>query len=288
VRYLLLPFLLFGFFASAKQEVSVQNVVCSAVRHADVSCLQVRFDLSFTETYVDVLKRGDTADMYFIEVRLIAAHGFVNANKGFSVFADSLGQVVGVLRLPLSDIDKRYVAQVVHLPLAALVLAVGPHNLQPELRVIDRWGRSLGKRWTLPTFLHNQPQLLRLNINVQSILVDSLNLKGETWDHPGGGVQKTLPDLMWTILFMQKKLSVAATSHNTLRYIDTQSLNDVEFTIAQDDAFSIGVYDYDMPTFSDRIGQVKVDMNDMQKFSGSVFTASSGKVRMIEFTVTIL
>lgn len=266
----------------------MQNVVCSAVRYADVSCLQVRFDLSFTETYVDVLKRGDTADMYFIEVRIIAAHGFVNANKGFSVFADSLGQVVGVLRLPLSDTEKRYAAQVVYLPLAALALSSGQHALQPELTVIDRWGRPLGKRWSFASFLHTQPQILRLNVNVQSIVVDSLNEKGDTWDHPGGGIEKTLPDLIWTILFMQKKLSLAATSHNTLRYIDTQSLNDVEFTIAQDDAFSIGVYDYDMPTYSDKIGQVKVDMNDMQKFSGSVFTASSGKVKVIEFTVTIL
>jgi len=289
VRSLTLLFLFAYQLAFAKQEVVVQNLVCATARHAETSSLQVKFDLLFSETYVDVLKRGDSSDMYFVEVRLKCANEYVKVSKGFMLFADSMGQVLGVLRLPLSETEKRYTGLQVFLPLAALQLPSGEQQVQAEISLVDRWGRVLGKRWLFPPFLHKQPQLLHLHVSVQSILVDSLNHKGETWDYAGAAsTEKALPDLVWHVLFMNKKLSVSSIRQNTILYEDFQNLNDVEFAITKDDAFSLAVYDYDMPSYSDKIGQIKIDINDMQKFSGSVFTTSSGKLRKMEFIITIL
>lgn len=85
-----------------------------------------------------------------------------------------------------------------------------------------------------------------------------------------------------------KKINGSPYAKGNCCYRDAKGKDDVEFTICKDDIFYIHVYDFDMLSFSDQIGSVRVGINDMKQFSGNNFTTKFGKVQKMDFVVTIL
>ncbi|MFN8298786.1 MAG: hypothetical protein U0T75_06750 [Chitinophagales bacterium] len=271
------------------QQVSVSNITCTNANYGDATCMAVHFDVQLKQTYNELLKAGDSAGFYILELRLKDGQGnWVSPSKGFGSCTDSSGRLKVTLNMPLNYESKIYAGQTIMLPFAAIGLEEGLVKLQPVVSVVDGWNQKRANDATGVMLDCIIPAKLHLNFSVREIQVEALNSKSQSWDYKLPDADNDKPEVCWSLLEANKKLCTSPFKANSLLYRDEEGKDDFVFTISRGDIFTIQVQDYDLNSYSDKIGSMKIDMNDMEKFSGSSFTSKFGRVVKLEFIVTIL
>lgn len=272
----------------ATQQITVTAVSANKMIYGEASTLAVKYSLLLKQSYNELVKAGDSTEAYMVEVRLKDTNGkFVKAAKGYGAYSDEQGLASSTFLLLLSYNVKLYADQMLYLPLASLDVQEGMQTLQPVLRVTDKWGRIVMADYNCSAEVFEIPQRVHLNLAVRTIEVAEANLKNQTWDYKLNPDEEK-PEVCWALLLGNKRLSLSPYRSNSYQFVDTSGKSDFEFIISKGDIFIINVMDYDLASYSDKIGFMKVDMADMQKFSGSNFTSRFGKVLKMDFVVTIL
>lgn len=284
---LLIMFLFAAATALAKQEVTFNNVTATTKIHNEVTCLVVKFDAVLKYSYNQLLQQGDSCDQYIVEVHLKNS-ALINTTKGYGSYQDKDGKLKVTHTILLSNDVKYFGNTTLYIPLAAINLTEGTQTLQPTFKVTDRWQHTIAAMQTSQPFAISFPQKLNLRISVKEITVSETDQKDEFWDYFFADTTNAKPEVCWSVLLATKKLNGSPYTKDNYCYRDTEGKDDVEFTICKNDIFYINVYDFDMLSFSDQIGSMRVDMNDMKQFSGSNFTTKFGKVQKMDFVVTIL
>lgn len=282
-------FIVSGFLTVlGSQKISIKNISVKRSLFREANSLTVTFDMQVSQTLSELLNSGDSTDTYYIEVRLKDSVELIPASNGFASYTDDEGFFRAYNTLTLSYYSKSYLALHVNIPLAAVNTVAGIQKMKPVFRVTDKSGRVLMNDFEGSYSEVSVPQKIRLNISVREIHVAEKDFHGENWDYfllnPGG----VLPDVCWSTVFAGSKLNGSPHLSNTLTYKDESGINDFEFCISKNDIFYLTVYDFDITSFSDKIGEIKVDMNEMQKYSGTMFTTQSGKIRSMDVIITIL
>ncbi len=271
------------------QQVTVANINCSNATYGEAACMAVRFDVQLKQTYNELLQTGDSAGYFVLEVRLKDGAGnWLLPAKGYGSCADTAGYLRVTVNMPLSYESKIYAGQTVMIPYAAIGLEEGFVKLQPVVLVTDKWGHRRSAETSGAVVDCLMPSKLHLNLSVREILVAETDAKNQTWDYKLPNAENDAPEVCWSIIQANKKLCTSPFKPNDVRYTDEEGKNDYSFTISRGDVFVLQVLDYDLNSYSDKIGSMKVDMNDMEKFSGSSFTSKFGKVIKMEFVITIL
>jgi hypothetical protein len=276
-------------FAAVKQEVTFKNVSAKTQVYNEVNCLAVKFDAVLKYSYNQLRQQGDSAtDQYIVEAYL-KNEKFINATKGYGTYQNPEGHVRNSYKLLLSN-DVKYFGNItLFIPLAAIDVGPDSQRLQPVFRLLDKRGNVIADNIAADTFAVKMPPKLNLHLNIQEIVVSETDFKNEDWDYFfAADTNKAKPEVCWSVLLAQRKINGSPPTNNNCCYRDAEGHDDVEFTISKDDIFYINVYDFDMQSFSDLIGSMRVDMNDMKQFSGSSFTSKFGKVLKMDFVVTIL
>ena len=287
-RTMLLVCLLTGnLLAYAKQEVSIKNISTATKTHNEVNCLEVKFDATLKYSYNQLLQQGDSSDQYLVELYL-KTDGFIPAAKGYGSFQDKDGYVHAGYKLLLSHDVKYFGSITLYIPLAAIQVADGPQVLKPVFKITDSQQKALLTPLTGEAFTVNFPERINLRMQVREIQVEETDFKNEMWDYFFIDTTNARPEVCWSVLLAARKINGSPHSKDSYSYYDSEGKDDVEFAICRNDIFYINVYDFDMLSFSDLIGSMRMDMNDMKQFSGSSFTTKFGRVKKMDFVVTIL
>ncbi|MFN8286366.1 MAG: hypothetical protein U0V74_06420 [Chitinophagales bacterium] len=273
---------------NAAQQITVTSVSTSKLIYGEAQTLAVKYSLQLKQSYNELALSGDSAESYIVEVRIKDGAGkFISCSKGYGAYTDEEGYACSDFLLLLSYNVKLYADQTIYLPLASLNIAEGIQSLQPVLRIKDKWGRVVMADYAAPKTDIEIPLRVHLNLAVRNIEVAESGLKNQSWDYKMNN-DEDKPEVCWALLLGNKRLSLSPFRSNSYTYTDTSGNSDFEFVISKGDIFLINVLDYDLSSYSDKIGTMKVDMADMQKFSGSSFTSKFGKVLKMDFVVTIL
>lgn len=274
----------------AAQQITLSNVTAAKAVYGDANCLAVKFDVLLQQSYSDMIKSGDSAEQYVVELRVKDAAGrVITTNKGYGAYTGTDGALTAGYNIMLNYDTRLYAGQTIYIPFGAMNITEGPQDLTPVLRVTDTKGHVLVYNFQGPTATYEVPQRIHLNLAVKEIDVAETNAKNQHWDYKLKDEEDgEKPEVCWAIMLGNKRLSLSPFRSNSYTYIDTAGRNDFEFVISKGDLFLINVLDYDIASYSDKIGFMKVDMADMQKFSGSSFTSRFGKVLKMDFVVTIL
>lgn len=271
----------------AKQEVVFKNVSASAQLHNEVNCLAIKFDAVLKYSYNQLLQQGDSCDQYLIEAYL-KNEGLTGVAKGYGSYQDTEGKLkVGYPVLLANDV--KYFGNItVYIPLAAINLSEGPQILTPVFKITDRWKHLITNSAPVEPFTVVFPQKLNLRVSVKEIQAAETDFKNEFWDYFFADTLVARPEVCWSVLLATKKINGSPYTKDSYSYKDPEGKDDIEFAICKNDIFYINVFDFDMLSFSDQIGSMRIDMNDMKQFSGSNFTTKFGKVQKMDFVVTIL
>ena len=285
----ILPTLLFFFSVVscfAKQEVVFKNISLQTKTYNEVSCLVVKFDALLKYSYNNLLQQGDSCDQYVVEIRF-KNNSYIKTTTGYATYTDADGYAKNSTLLLLSNDVKLFDNLVVYIPLAALNLTEGLQSIKPVFSVANKWNNKVPVTGTAENFQVGVPQKMSLNISVKEIVVAETDFKNEFWDYFFIDTNTAKPEVCWSILLAAKKINGSPYAKNSYTYHDSEAKDDVLFTISKNDIFYINVYDFDMMSFSDIIGSMRVDMNDMEKYSGSDFSTKFGKVLKMDFVVTV-
>ncbi len=285
--FLLMLFLFAGSFLFATQEVGFKDVLLQTTTYKEVTCLAIKFDVSLKNSLNNLLQQGDSCDKYIVEV-VLKGDKFIDATKGYGTYQNDMGLVKNITTLLLSNDVRLFSNMTIYIPMAALNLPEGQQTLTPVFTVTDRWKHVITQNISAGTFTVTIPQKINLHISVTDILVSETDARGEFWDYFFGNANAGKPEVCWSILLAAKKINGSPYTKDSYTYNDAEGKDDIEFTISKNDIFYLNVYDYDMLSFSDQVGSLRIDMNEMEKFSGSNFTTRFGKVSKMNFTITIL
>lgn len=287
-RIVLLVCLLAGnLWLYAKQEVSIKNISTATKLHNEVNCLEVKFDAVLKYSYNQLLQQGDSSDQYLVDLYL-KNDGYIPAAKGYGSFQDKEGYVHTGYKLLLSHDVKYFGSITLYIPLAAIKIADGAQVIKPVFKLTDQKQKALHIDIAGEAFTITFPERINLRMQVREIQVEETDSKNEMWDYFFADTTNALPEVCWSVLLATRKINGSPHSKDSYAYHDSEGKDDVEFAICRNDIFYINVYDFDMLSFSDLIGSMRVDMNNMKQFSGSSFTTKFGRVKKMDFVVTIL
>lgn len=271
----------------AKQEATVSDVLLQTVTYNDVTCVAVKFNVSLKYSLNDLLQQGDSCDKYLLEV-LFKDTKFIGTTKGYGLYQNEKGFVKAGMPLLLSNNVRVFDNLTLYIPLAALDLEEGPQTISPVFSLADKQNRKIADNLSVGNFTIIIPQKINLRISVKDITVAETDNKGEFWDYFFTDANAGKPEVCWSVLLATKKINGSPYAKDSYQYADPEGKDDVEFSICKNDIFYLNVYDYDMMSFSDEVGSLRIDMNEMEKFSGSNFTTRFGKVVKMNFIITIL
>lgn len=273
---------------SARQEISFQNISLQKVVQGNVSCLAVQCDVMLAETYNQRILAGDSTEVYYIEVWLKDSVNYIRSAKGFGTLTDSIGRLKTRTPLYLVYDAKMYGAFTVYVPFASLEIPSGRQKIKPIIKVVDKNGNVLVPGFGATYNELDVPAKLDLRLTVKHIEVSEKDEAGENWDyrliHPEGAK----PEVYWAVKFANRQLSRSHYHINDYAYNDTEGTYSFEFTISEEDIFFIEVNDFDVTSFSDKIGSYKIDMKDMAMLSGASINIKFDKVERMDFVLTIL
>jgi hypothetical protein len=282
--FLLLPVA----FVSARQEITFQNITLQKVTQNSVACLAIQCDVVLSETYNQRIQAGDSNEVYYIEVWLKDSTNYIRSAKGYGTLTDSIGRLK--IRTPLYLVydAKMYGAFTVYVPFAALQIPTGLQKIKPVIKVVDKAGKIL-----VPGFgaTYNEvevPAKVDLRLTVKRIEVSEKDNKGENWDYHLVHCEGVKPEVYWAIKFGGRQLSRSPYEVNSLTYADDEGRYTFEFSISEGDIFYLDVNDFDVTSFSDKIGSYKIDMKELAMLSGASINIKFDKVERMDFVLTIL
>lgn len=289
LRYFLPSYLLLHCVAmlSARQEVTFKNVSLSTQTYNEVNCLAIRFDAYLKYSYNQLLQQGDSTDQYLVEVYL-KSDKLIAVTKGYGSYQDPEGKIRNSYALLLSNDVRLFSNITIFIPMAAIDMAADSQWVKPIFKVLDKQNRVISDNISTRAFSINFPPKINLHLSVKEIAVAETDFKNEFWDYFFVDTNVAKPEVCWSVLLASKKINGSPYTKNSYTYTNAEGKDDVEFTISKDDIFYINVYDFDMLSFSDMVGSMRIDMNEMKQFSGTNFTTKFGKVLKMDFVVTIL
>ncbi|MBP6731933.1 MAG: hypothetical protein KA149_07740 [Chitinophagales bacterium] len=281
-------FLLAGLPVFAQQQIGIKTLSLQSTTYNEVTCLAVKFNATLKYSLNNLLQQGDSScDKYIVEVKL-KTDNFINTTKGYGTYQNDKGLVKNTYVLLLSNDVREFDNLTIYIPMAALDIPEGESTLTPVFTVTDKRKREIAKDIAGEPFKITVPQKIKLHVMVKDITVAETDARGELWDYFFADTAAAKPEVCWSILLAQKKINGSPYTKDSYTYKDEEGKDAVEFTISKNDIFYLNTYDYDMMSFSDEIGSLRIDMNEMERFSGSNFTSRFGKVVKINFTITIL
>lgn len=272
----------------AQQQVSIKTLSLQNVTYNEVNCLAVKFNATLKYSLNNLIQQGDsTSDKYLVELKL-KTDKFITAAKGYGTYQNDKGLVRNTYTLLLSNDVREFDNLTIYIPAAALDIPEGSTSLTPVFTITDARKRPIGPDITGEPCNVIMPQKIKLHVTVKDITVAETDERGEFWDYFFGDTEGGKPEVCWSILLAGKKINGSPYAKDSYTYQDPEGKDAVEFTISKNDIFYLNTYDYDMMSFSDLVGSLRIDMNEMERFSGSNFTSRFGKVVKINFTITIL
>lgn len=272
----------------ARQEITVQNISLQSVEYRNVSCLAVQCDILLSQTYNERIRSGDSAEVYFFEVWLKDSADYMQSSKGFGTMTDSIGRLKCSGPILLRYDVKMYGDFTVYIPFAAMQVPSGIQRIKPVIKIVDQTGHIIKPGFGGEYFSMEVPPKLRIRVSVKEILAAEKDQKGENWDYQLNHPESGKPEVCWSINYSGQLLSRSPYEINSYTYSDPDGRYDFEFTISKNDLFYIEVEDFDVTSYSDKIGTLKVDMNEMQMLSGANINVKFDKVEKMDFTLTIL
>ena len=282
----LLLFIWLPCMLAGKQQVTIRNITAKTVRYNGVSCLYFKYDAVLKNSLNQMQAAHDSGEWYKIKISFNDT-GIVSASKGFRKFADSTNILTGDKNLyPYGD-TKIYAGQEIYLPLAAFNLAAGNHYLNPIFSITDRWGNSIDCRFKTDTIQVQIPQQIKLLISISEIEVSKTDGHGESWDYYLFNANNARPEVCWSTVFAGTKLNGSDYTNNRFVYSDEECTDDFEFCISTGDIFYIKVFDFDITSFSDLIGSLKIDMDNYKNY-GPLHTAKFNLVLNMDYSITVL
>lgn len=253
----------------------------------EVSYLTIKFDVVLKYSFNQLLKQGDSCDQYIVEVRL-KQNKLLLATKGYSNYQDQEGYVKTSYSIPLSNDFHSFEGVTVQVPLAAVDLPEGVQTMKASFKLIDKQSRLIDNYVTGESYAVSFPKKIRLKIAVKEIQVAETDFSNEFWDYFFVDTNTARPEVCWSVLLAGRKINGSPFTENSYNYKDLTGNDAVEFTISKNDIFYINVYDFDMLSFSDDVGSLRMDMNETKYTSGGYFVSNFGKVIKMNFAVTIL
>ncbi|MEM7039543.1 MAG: hypothetical protein AAF570_21390, partial [Bacteroidota bacterium] len=146
------------------------------------------------------------------------------------------------------------------IPYYAIAVGEGRHKLQLELHVRDlKTGRVVGKSDPLP-FAFEKPEVQLFQVRLQDIYTEETDDSGETWDYQFLNPREIQPDIRWGIKRGDELVFQSDRQKNSTHYEgDPEEDVTPHFSLSEGDHVTIFVYDFDMISFSDRIGTLSLD-----------------------------
>ncbi len=283
---ILLSFIFTAGLAAGKQQVTLKNITAKTVRYNGAACLCFKFDALLKYSPNQLKAQHDTSDWYNIAITFKDS-GLLSAAKGFNRLADSIGILTGYHRIyPFGD-DKQSGGQEIYLPLAAFNLTEGKHCLNPGFIVTGSYGDTVDCSFKTDTISVLIPQQIKLKISISEIEVSPTDAHGESWDYYLFNAKNAKPEVCWSTMFFGIKLNGSPYTNNSYFYNDEEHNDDFEFVISKGDIFYIKVFDFDITSFSDLIGALKIDM-DSYKNDGPLHISKFNLVLNMDYSITQL
>lgn len=283
VFLLLLPCVLYS-----KQEFSIKNIKLANTTFSDASCLQIKYDLLLKQSYNESIKLGDSTDTYIIQVLIKDTTKYVQATKGFKAYADTLGRVTTALPMLLLYDAKLYGEQILDIPLSAIALSTGDHLIKVEFRIMDKQGKVLLRKAESTAQNIKVLPKINLHLSIREIDVSHTDEKGEAWDyylvHPEGA----MPDIFWAVNYAAKRIAASPTTINSYVYTDEEDIHGTDITITEGDIFYVNVYDFDVTSFSDKIGTMRIDINDFKNVPNNIISSKFDLVTKMDFSIVTM
>ena len=271
---------------AAKQQLSFKNITAKTARYNGTACLCFKFDAVLKYSSNQLKAAHDSTDWYNVHVPFKDSI-LLNAAKGFGRLADSTGVLTGTKRVfPYGDV-KLNAAQEIYIPLASFDLPEGSHYLKPLFFVTNSSGDTIDCNFKIDTIKVLMPQRLKLKISISEIEVSPTDGHGESWDYYLFNPRNAKPEVCWSTVFAGTKLNGSPYTTNSYFYTDTEHNDDFEFSICKGDIFYIKVFDFDITSFSDLIGALKIDM-DSYKNEGPLHIAKFNLVLNMDYSITQL
>ncbi|MCW5908553.1 MAG: hypothetical protein KIS94_11890 [Chitinophagales bacterium] len=272
---------------AARQEITFQNIVLHSAKQAEVSCLAVQCDIFLKETYNQRLLAGDSAEAYFVEVWLKDSAEYIKASRGFTEFTDSIGRLKMQVPLYLVYDAKLYGAFTVYIPYAAMQIGSGLQKIKPVIKVVDRAGKIM-----VPGFGGNYstmevPHKIDLRLAVKSITVAEKDANGKNWDLHLTNPEGAKPEVYWALKYAGKQISRSQYELNNFEFTDAEGKYTFDFAVSAEDIFYIEVLDYDVTSFSDKIGSHKINLQELEALNGADVTINFDYVRKMIFSLTV-
>lgn len=286
--YILLLLVLPVATITARQEITFQNITLQPTVQSNVNCLAVQCDVVLKETYNQRILAGDSNEVYYIEVWLKDSSNYIRSAKGFGTLTDSIGRLK--IRTPLYLVydAKMYGAFTVYIPFAALQIPTGLQKIKPVIKVVDKQGKILVPGFGAEYNKVEVPAKIDLRLAVKHIEVSEKDNEGENWDYHLVHREGVKPEVYWAVKFGGRQLSRSHYQVNSLTYTDEGGLYTFEFSISEGDVFYLDVNDFDVTSFSDKIGSYKIDMKELAMLSGASINIKFDKVERMDFVLTIL
>ncbi len=257
---------------AAKQEITIKNVTVKTTRYRDATALKITYDVTLLHSIKEMEAGGDTIHWYTISVFFYADTGVLSAATGFNKIADSTGRLIPGHSLSPYTTNKIYPGQQVYIPVAAFNLDEGAHCLRPVFVAQDNWGNEIACKFKSDSLDFTMPPRIKLKLAVSYILVSDTDYRGEPWDDYVFNPKNAKPDVYWTTVLMGEKLNLADYANNSYTYSDPEGRDNFDFTICKGDIIYLKVYDYDILSRDDFIGELKIDMNTYKALDKPVNT----------------
>ena len=293
-RLLILLFLLgigiFSFGSGQHATVCKLEVNPSKISNG-AACIEVTGTICFQQSVDDLKKAGDSLEyIYTLEIQLKEGGHPVTANAGYDKhYSDETGLISLVKRIKLSESNIYNYDFSFTVPLAALNLPEGKHNITLAMSITDDYdAHSIIHKTKIPPVVITIPPSVKIRISVKHILVDSLDADGSLWDYFILSPVESNPDIAWSLNYAGQTYFTSKTARNVFEYSDPQSREKFNLTISKDDILSIEVKDIDDLTPDDIIGTVLISSTQFTGQNELTFTSKAGQIKSIEYIITVL
>jgi hypothetical protein len=249
-------------FCLAKQQVNISNISFNAQTENDINCLAVTFDVALKYTFNQLLLQGDSSKEYLIEVYL-KKNGLLNANRGYPTYRSAEGKVKAVYVVPLSNDVRNFERITLLVPFGAIDIPDGEQTIKPVFVIRDPQAVVLATNAGNESFRILFPPRINLRVWIKEIEVAQTDFKEELWDYFLLDTVSARPDVCWSVLLGLQKINRSGHTRDSFVYSDPDAKEAVDFTISKNDIFSIAVYDYDMMSFSDDVGNKRMGIDSL-------------------------